>query len=38
MASEQVEYCGSCKHFAECMQRAREGRLKKCKATAERSK
>lgn len=38
MASEQIEYCGSCKHFAECLRRASKGRLKKCKANDERSK
>lgn len=31
MASEQVEYCGNCEHYAECIKRANEGRLESCK-------
>ena len=31
MASEQVEYCGNCKYYAECIKRANEGRLESCK-------
>lgn len=30
MASEQIEYCGECKHYEQCMSRAKEGRLTKC--------
>lgn len=32
MASEQIEYCGNCKHYAKCRALAAEGRLEKCRA------
>lgn len=31
MASDQVEYCGSCEYYEYCKQRAEQGRLEKCK-------
>ena len=31
MACDQIEYCGNCEHYAECVKRAKEGRLSKCK-------
>ena len=31
MASDQVEYCGECKHYEKCKRLAEEGRLYKCK-------
>ena len=38
MTCEQIEYCGSCKHFGKCMKLAKEGRLCKCKITAKSKK
>ena len=31
MASDQVEYCGECQHYAKCKKLAEEGRLERCK-------
>lgn len=35
MASDQVEYCGECKHYEKCVALAAEGRLKMCIANKE---
>lgn len=35
MASEQVEYCGECKHYERCKELALQGRLHSCKAKKE---
>lgn len=31
MASNQIEYCGNCEHYAKCIELARKGRLMACK-------
>ena len=31
MACDQIEYCGECKFYAKCMERAEHGRLTACK-------
>lgn len=35
MANEQIEYCGKCEHYAECIERLKEGRLQSCRAAKE---
>ena len=34
MASDQIDYCGDCKHYVECTKLASEGRLSSCKLNA----
>ena len=36
MASDQVEYCGGCPHYEECLARIKEGKLQTCKLATER--
>ena len=36
MASEQVEYCGNCEHYAYCKALALRGCLMHCKANDEK--
>ena len=38
MASEQVEYCGDCKHYKRCKTLANKGRLNHCLAQKEGKK
>lgn len=35
MASEQIEYCGECKHYEQCRNLALKGRLHGCKLNKE---
>lgn len=30
MASDQIEFCGECEFYSKCINRANEGRLRKC--------
>ena len=35
MAHEQIEYCGNCEHFAECLEKSANGQFTSCKVNEE---